>query len=233
MKQPEIEYEDDDICVIVKPQGMPSASDQTMDLDCESWLKGREAENGIPADRVFAAAVHRLDKPVGGLMVLAKNSGAAADLSRQVQERTVDKYYQAILQGHLPDYEGTLDDMLMWDPAGGKSRVLKGSQSGGRTAKEAVLHYEVLDELDTESGHFSYVLIQLKTGRHHQIRCQMAAHGAPVYGDQKYNPKQKRKMPIGLIATRLEFEHPSTGEHMVFKIDPFGPAFDVLDAEEI
>ena len=90
--------------------------------------------------------------------------------------------------------------------------------------------------METDEGILSYVLIQLVTGRHHQIRVQMAARGAGIYGDTKYNPmfaKTKKKyQQIALYATRLEFDHPSTGEHMVFKREPEGDVFDVIEMED-
>ena len=109
------------------------------------------------------------------------------------------------------------------------SKVVK---PGNKNAKKAILDYEELDALETDKGVFTYALITLHTGRFHQIRCQMAAHGVPVYGDRKYNKIKSNVKQIGLIATRLEFEHPTTKEHMVFKTEPWGDAFDILDAEE-
>lgn len=251
MKKPELLYEDDAIIVCVKPDGMPAQSDKSMAQDLVSYWKTYLVEKGETKEP-YIAIVHRLDRPVGGVMVFAKTKEAAADLSRQVQEKTMVKFYQAVLQGRLPDFEGTFDDYLIKDAKTNLSCVCDKETKG---SKQAVLHYEVLDELETDQGIYTYVLIELETGRHHQIRCQMAYHNAPIYGDNKYQAQQesgkknhakgkqvkhsatkgkgkKAASQIALIATRLEFDHPVTKEHMVFKTDPWGPGFAILEAEE-
>ena len=118
----------------------------------------------------------------------------------------------------------------------GKTNTSKVVKKGTKGAKKAQLQYEVLDVFETDSGILSYVLIELITGRHHQIRVQMASRGCGIYGDTKYNPQfsktKKQYQQIALFATRLEFEHPSTGEHMVFKCEPEGDAFEVIELDE-
>ena len=235
MLNPEILYEDEHLIVCIKPAGVPSQSDKTMSQDMVSFLKlhlvqQKEVKAG---EEPYIAVVHRLDRPVGGVMVFAKTKEAAAGLSQQVQDKTMVKYYQAVLTGELPDEEGTLDNYLIKDEKANKSRI---TQKQLKDAKEAILEYEVLDVLETEEGLLSYVLIKLVTGRHHQIRCQMAYAGAGIYGDVKYNEgfigSQKRIKEIGLYASRLEFIHPITKEHMVFKAEPVGEAFDKIEAED-
>ena len=166
-------------------------------------------------------------------MVFARNQEAAADLSSQMLDGVFDKYYQAILTGELPDEEGDMVDYLLRD---GKTNTSKVVKRGTKGAKKAALEYEVLDVIETDLGVFSYVLIHLLTGRHHQIRVQCASRGVGIYGDTKYNPQfQKVKRiykEIGLYSTRLEFEHPATGEMMVFKTEPEGEAFDIIEAED-
>ena len=126
-----------------------------------------------------------------------------------------------------------LEDYLVKD---GKTNTSKVVKKGTKGAKKAQLQYEVLDVFETDSGILSYVLIELITGRHHQIRVQMASRGCGIYGDTKYNPQfsktKKQYQQIALFATRLEFEHPSTGEHMVFKCEPEGDAFEVIELDE-
>ena len=137
------------------------------------------------------------------------------------------------MTGELPDEYGMLEDYLLKD---GRTNTTKIVKAGTKGAKKARLEYELLDVMETDEGILSYVLIQLVTGRHHQIRVQMAARGAGIYGDTKYNPmfaKTKKKyQQIALYATRLEFDHPSTGEHMVFKREPEGDVFDVIEMED-
>ena len=229
----EILYEDADIIVCVKPYGMPAQGDKSHDTDVLSYLKNYMFEKEELEEEPYLAMVHRLDRPVGGIMVFAKSQDAAAKLSDQVQDGGMIKFYQAVLTGELPGESGTLEDYLVKD---GKTNMAKVVKKGTKGAKHAELDYEVLDVFETDDGMLSYVLIQLITGRHHQIRVQMASRGAGIYGDTKYNPlfaKTKKKyQQIALFATRLEFEHPTTGEHMVFKCEPEGEAFEVIELEE-
>lgn len=229
----EILHEDADIIVCVKPFGMPAQGDKSRDTDLLSFLKNHIFEEEELEEEPYLAMVHRLDRPVGGIMVFAKNQRAAARLSDQVQDGTMVKFYQAIITGELPDEYGMLEDYLVKD---GKTNTSKIVKKGTKGAKKAQLEYEVLDVFETDQGLLSYVLIELLTGRHHQIRVQMAGRGAGIYGDTKYNPQfaktKKKYQQIALFATRLEFEHPVTGEHMVFKCEPEGDAFDVIELDE-
>ena len=226
-------YEDEDIIVCVKPFGMPVQEDKSRDTDLLSYLKNHIFEMEELEEEPYLALIHRLDRPVGGVMVFAKNQKAAANLSDQMQDGTMIKYYQAIVTGELPDEYGTLVDYLVKDGKTNTSKIVKKETKG---AKRAELEYEVLDVLETDEGILSYVLIQLHTGRHHQIRVQMAGRGAGIYGDTKYNPQftttKKKYQQIALFATRLEFEHPSSGELMVFKTEPEGEVFEVMELED-
>lgn len=229
----EILHEDADMIVCVKPYGMPAQGDKSRDTDLLSYLKNHIFEEEELEEEPYLTMVHRLDRPVGGIMVFAKNQKAAARLSDQVQDGTMVKFYQAILTGELPDECGILEDYLVKDGRTNTSKIVK---KGTKGAKKAQLEYEVLDVFETDQGVLSYVLIQLITGRHHQIRVQMAGRGAGIYGDTKYNPlfaKTKKKyQQIALFATRLEFEHPVTREHMIFKCEPEGDAFEVIELDE-
>lgn len=229
----EILYEDEDIIVCVKPYGMPVQGDKSRDTDLLSYLKNYIFEKEDMEEEPYLAMIHRLDRPVGGVMVFAKNQKAAADLSDQIQDGTMIKFYQAVVTGELPKDIGMMEDYLVKD---GKTNTSKVVKKGTKGAKKAVLEYEVLDMFETDNGILSYILIKLITGRHHQIRVQMASSGNGIYGDTKYNPlfrKTKKKyQQIALYATRLEFEHPTTGEHMVFKTEPEGDAFEVIELEE-
>lgn len=232
-KKPEILYMDDTIVVCVKPQGMPVQNDKSRDLSVLNYLKNeiaKKEKKGEPELHV----VHRLDRPVGGVMVFARSKEAAANLSAQMQDGTFEKYYQAVLSGHLQEEFGEVTNYLLRD---GKTNTSKVVKKGTKGAKEAILEYEVLDMVETGQGKLSFVLIYLVTGRHHQIRVQMANLGCGIWGDTKYNKKfqsaKKKYHQIGLFSTRIAFEHPKTGEPMVFKTEPEGEAFDmVLDAME-
>ena len=226
-------YEDQDIIVCVKPQGMPSQSDKTRDLDMVNYLKNYLYEKEELEEEPYIAIVHRLDRPVGGVMVFARNQKAATDLSDQVQDGSMEKDYQAILTGELQEDEGTMVDYLVKD---GKTNTSKVVKKGTKGAKKAELHYEVLDVMETEEGLLTYVLIELITGRHHQIRVQMASRGVGIWGDTKYNEKFRKTKrvyrQIGLFSSRIAFDHPTTKERMVFKEEPSGEAFELLDAED-
>lgn len=232
-QKPEILYMDDAIIVCVKPQGMPVQNDRTRDLSVLNYLKNEIARKERLQKEPEMFVVHRLDRPVGGVMVFARTKEAAAALSGQIQDGTFDKYYQAILTGFLPKDEGELHDQLLKDAKTNCSKVVP---MGTKGAKEAVLEYEVLDILETDEGDYTYVLIHLLTGRHHQIRVQCANVKAGIWGDTKYNPKfqkvKRRYHQIGLFSTRISFLHPVTGEKMVFKTEAEGEAFDILDAKE-
>ena len=229
-----MQYEDEDILVCLKPMGVPSQADKTRDVDMITLVKKYIFDQGTKQGEPYIGLVHRLDRPVGGLMVFAKNQEAASDLSVQMIDGKFHKSYQAILTGELSDEDGTMTDYLLRD---GKTNTSKIVKKGTKGAKKAELEYEVLDIIETDKGIFSYVLIHLITGRHHQIRVQCAGRGAGIYGDTKYNPlyqnTKKTYKQIGLYATRIEFEHPATGEKMVFKTDPQGEAFELIDVEEI
>lgn len=226
-------YEDADIIVCVKPYGVPVQSDKTRDTDLLSMLKNHIFEEEEMDEEPYLAMVHRLDRPVGGVMVFAKTQKAAANLSDQVQDGTMIKFYQAVLTGELPDEFGELTDYLVKD---GKTNTTKVVKKGTKGAKKAVLQYEVLDVMETDDGILTYVLIELITGRHHQIRVQMASRGCGIYGDTKYNERFSKTKKVyhqmALFSTRLEFEHPTTGEHLVFKCEPEGEAFDVIELDE-
>ncbi|MBQ8085346.1 MAG: RluA family pseudouridine synthase [Lachnospiraceae bacterium] len=229
----DILYEDADILVCVKPYGMPVQGDKSRDTDMLTYLKNHIFEREKMEEEPYLAMIHRLDRPVGGVMVFAKNRSAAANLSDQVQDGTMIKFYQAVLTGELPDDYGTLTDYLL---KYGKTNTTKVVDKGVKGAKKAVLDYEVLDVMETDDGILTYVLIQLVTGRHHQIRVQMASRNAGIYGDTKYNPKfmkvKKKYQQMALYSTRIEFEHPTSGEHLVFKQEPEGDAFDVIELTE-
>lgn len=226
-------YEDQDVIVCVKPYGMPSQSDKTRDMDLVRYMKNYLYETEDMDGEPYIGLIHRLDRPVGGIMVLAKTEECAKELSRQIQQGEMEKDYQGILTGSLPCEQGKFCDYLLKNGKDNTSKVVDKNTKG---SKYAELEYEVLDYIETDEGELSYVCIHLLTGRHHQIRVQMSAHGAGIYGDTKYNPRfQKRKkeyQQIALFSTRLSFYHPKTKEKMVFKEEPYGEIFECFDVIE-
>lgn len=226
-------YEDEYMLACVKPCGVPSQADKSNDEDMISILKNYIYENSDADEEPYLAVIHRLDRPVGGVMIFAKTPEVAAKLSDMMQEGEITKYYQAILTGELPDYDGEITDYMVRDAKNNTAKIVP---KGSKGAKKATLCYEVLDVFETNEGVFSYVLIELITGRHHQIRAQMANQGCGIWGDTKYNPqfsKTKRKyMQIGLYSSRIELVHPITHQELVFKSEPSGEAFDIIEMDE-
>ncbi len=200
-------HEDNHLLVVYKPagllsQGDASGADNLLDL-CKSWLKTRHAKPG----RVFLGLVHRLDRPVAGVMAFARTSKAAARLSAQIRERRVRKRYLAVVEGRLPAAEGRLCDRLVRTEHG--SRVAGPAEAGS----EARLAYRV----QAVAAGRSLVAVELETGRKHQIRVQLAHAGCPVAGDVRYGaPGPLPGGAIALFARELEFEHPTRPERLAF-----------------
>lgn len=218
-EQLQIIYEDDDIVVCHKLPGIPVQSPRAGQQDMISLLRNyytRKKEN----NQIFI--VHRLDQPVEGVITFARNKGAAAVMSRQIQERVMDKHYLAIVQGIWEEKTGVLEHYLLRDGKSNTSKVVQKEIAG---AKKAKLFYEVEQEL----GENSLVNIRLETGRHHQIRVQMAHVGHPLVGDKKYNPVcEKGYQPIALCSVRTSFKHPVTGKKLEFKVEPKGSLFEKI-----
>ena len=199
----ELIYMDEDILVCIKPARVLSTDEPggLPDL-C------REALGNSKAD---VRTVHRLDRVVSGLMVLARNAKAASELSRQIREEKFEKEYLAVVHG-CPEERGTLRDLLGRDKARKMTFVASEPAKG---VQEAVLHYQ----LQNTSGGMSKVRIQLETGRTHQIRVQFASRGMPLVGERKYSELDD-PCEIALWSYRLAFRHPRTGERMEFTHQP-------------
>lgn len=156
--------------------------------------------------------VHRLDRVVAGLMVLARTPQAASELSRQIREDEFGKEYMAVLHGIPRENEGTLTDLLLRSKQERKTYVVQEMAKG---VQEAILDYQVM----STSDHFSKVRIQLRTGRTHQIRCQFSSRDLPLVGDRKYSLNEDG-CEIALWSCRLAFKHPVTGELLEFTAEP-------------
>ena len=225
-------FEDQAILVCEKPIGMPSQSDKSRDIDLITSLKLTMFERDQMTEEPSLFIVNRLDRPVGGVMVLAKTKEAAAELSRQIREHTFEKNYQAVVCGYPEEEFGSMTDYLLKD---GKSNTTKVVSKKTQGAKIAELDYELIDSIETKEGVLSWLMITLHTGRHHQIRVQFASRDLGLYGDTKYNPrfqKEKKKYrELGLYSTRIAFKHPVSKEKISFKTDPQGQAFELMDVE--
>lgn len=200
----EIIYEDPDILVCIKPP-------KVLSTDEPGGLPElvRQFLHNPTAD---LRTVHRLDRAVSGLMVLARNANAASELSRQIREGTFQKEYLAVVHGTPESPQGTMRDLLVRDKARKMTMV---AQNPGKGVQEAVLHYQ---SLETVAG-MSKQRIQLQTGRTHQIRVQFSSRGMPLVGERKY-AEPADDCHIALWSYRLAFAHPRTGQAMDFSKTP-------------
>lgn len=213
-------YEDNHILVVVKPVNVPVQRDETGDSDLLSELKAYVKVKYNKPGEVFLGLVHRLDRPVGGVMVFARTSKAASRLAPQFADKNAagaEKRYAAVVEGRAPA-RGRLRDFLLKDEAERRSSVVPEGTEG---AKEARLGFRRV----TEKDGLSLVDVELYTGRHHQIRVQLSSAGNPIRGDQKYNPNAVPGQQIALFAYSLAFEHPTTHERMTFTAVPDYGAF--------
>lgn len=240
MKNPKIIYEDNDIIVCYKPAGIATQTRRIGQQDMESFIRNYRAAKNEPP---YVGIVHRLDQPVEGVMVFAKNQKAAASLSRQIKEHTTEKYYHAAsrrqglsgaavedeeesfqdksayaskVQGddkkednHDPAWH-TLTDYISFDKRTNTSKI---TSEKDRQAKKAVLQYRIISN-ECNKTEFD---IKLLTGRHHQIRLQLANIGYPLIGDTKYGGETVREQ-LALCSYKLIFDHPATGERMTFEL---------------
>ena len=218
-------YEDAKILVCHKPAGLAVQNASFGKKDLESMVRNYLAEQSGRAVP-YLGVIHRLDQPVQGVTVFAKDNKSAASLSAQVQDGRMKKYYLAVTDGIPEKEEAELVHYLKKDGRTNTSSVVDKNVTG---AKRANLRYRVIQTVaDKEQA---LLEIELFTGRHHQIRVQMANIGCPIWGDSKYNtaPIQDRRFrQIALCAYRLEFEHPKTKEKMKFEIEPKGEGFHLL-----
>ena len=243
MGKPDIIYEDNDIIVCYKPAGIATQTRRIGQQDMESFIRNYRAAKNEPP---YVGIVHRLDQPVEGVMVFAKNQKAAASLSRQIKEHTTEKYYRAASRGHGvsgadkkednhdPAWH-TLTDYISFDKRTNTSKI---TSEKDRLAKKAVLQYRVISVTpDRDSSQNECIRtefdIKLLTGRHHQIRLQLAHIGYPLIGDTKYGKPASNKSGTGsksgrtgggvreqlaLCSYKIVFDHPATGERMTFEL---------------
>lgn len=199
-------YEDNHLLVVEKPINIPVQADDSKDLDLLTMLKDYLKKKYSKTGNVYLGLVHRLDRPVGGVMVFAKTSKAANRLSEQVRNKKFEKIYYAVVQGK-PKAKDHLEDYLLKDL---KTNITKIDKNG----KLAILDYKLISTVEN----LSLVEIELETGRSHQIRVQFSSRDIPLYGDQKYNRNAKVGQQLALFAKKLSFEHPVTHEILSFEL---------------
>ena len=213
-------YEDKHIIVAKKPPKVPSQSDKSGDMDMLTWLKNYLMDK-YNVKNPYMGLLHRLDRPVGGLMVFAKTKYANAKLSEEIRTKKFQKQYYAVVCGKPEKPTGQLKDYLR---KYGRNNISKVVTKDMKDAKEAVLEYELLERIETEEyGILSLVKIDLKTGRHHQIRVQFSNANLPLWGDNKYNEtfiKMKKWTQIALWAGDISFKHPKENKICSFQLKP-------------
>lgn len=210
MQNLKVIYEDNHIIVVEKQPNIPSQADKTEDIDMITIIKNYLKIKYNKPGNVYLGLVHRLDRPVGGVMVFAKTSKAASRLSNQVREKVFKKKYLAVVDGKVDPKNGILEDYLYKDERNNISRVVNKEKKNSKYAKldYEVLHYNNIKDL-------TLLKINLYTGRHHQIRVQLANFGHSIFGDNKYGSRGRGKQ-IALWAYQLEIEHPVTKEKLLF-----------------
>ena len=228
-------YEDEHLIVCYKPSGVPTQTAKLGAADMVSLLKNYLYKKQTEKKEPYVAVIHRLDQPVEGLLVFAKTPFAAKELNKGMQGVGFGKYYKAVLCGVPQEMTGILEDYLVKDGKTNTSRVCNKTE---KDAKKAELSYKVLAIGSESEEDSSKCLVQVKldTGRHHQIRVQMANMDCPIWGDTKYGVENetsnvdKSWKQIALCAYKLEFIHPQTKKLMTFEIQPEGEGFKAFKA---
>jgi len=204
-------YEDNHLLVVEKPVNVLSQADNTGDVDMLEILKAYIKEKYKKPGEVYLGLVHRLDRPVGGVMVFARTSKAASRLSEQIRVGEFKKTYLAIIEGILLQKAGIMEDWLLKNH---QTNTVSKVEEGTNGAQKALLEYEVISEMDK----LSLVKINLITGRPHQIRVQFATRGCPLYGDIKYN-KNIKYNALSLWSYEISLTHPTLKDMRTFQID--------------
>lgn len=208
----DILYEDNHCLAIAKPAGSLSThydgSEETLDRVAKEYLKGKHHKPG----NVFLGIVHRLDRPVSGVLLFARTSKAASRLAEQFRQGTVEKVYWAIVEGTVTTHAGSLEDWLRKDE--NQRRVLV-VEPRSRGAKQALLHFQVRNS----HGDLTWLELRPQSGRRHQLRVQLAHHGHPIYGDARYGSIHTMDQAIALHARSLTFLHPVRYEPITLTAD--------------
>lgn len=204
----DIIYETNHLLVVIKPANIPVCEDESKDLDLLTILKKYIKDKYHKPGNVYLGLIHRLDRPVSGIMVFAKTSKCASRLSKQINDGSLEKEYYAVIEG-TPKEKDVFEDYLIKDEKENISKVT--TKDKGKYSK---LEYELIKTINN----YSLVKIKLYTGRSHQIRVQFSTRGYPLVGDQKYG-SGKTKCNIALFSYKLSFLDPVTKEKLEFKLD--------------
>lgn len=195
-------YEDNHLIIVEKPVNVPVQEDISKDKDLLTIIKENIKIRYNKPGNVYLGLVHRLDRPVGGAIVFAKTSKAASRMANLLRKRDIKRTYLAVVRGYVVEDQGTLRHYLEKDR---KKNIVYATSANRSGAKEAILHYQVLNRKDD----LTLLKVQLDTGRSHQIRVQLSEIGHPLYGDQKYGKGlNKPGQQIALWSHMLSFIHP-------------------------
>jgi 23S rRNA pseudouridine1911/1915/1917 synthase len=218
--QTKILYEDKDLFVIHKPAGIAVQSARVGQMDVENELKNYLARKG---EEPFIGLVHRLDQPVEGVLVVAKNKKAAAELNKQLVDGILNKTYEAVVYKEEEIEDGSFIDYMIKD--GQLAKIVPSATEGAKIAK---FQYTIIRKKDD----LSLVKVEIETGRFHQIRCQMAHHDMPLLGDTKYGTDTSINISrncgirnVALCANEITFIHPTSQKEMHFAVQPMNSAF--------
>lgn len=214
-------YEDNYILIVEKPPQIPSQKDKTKDKDITTYIKEYLKTEYPKCNQPYVGLVHRLDRPVGGVMLFAKTKQANSNLSQQIKNKIINKTYLAVTCGKIIKKEDELTDYILKNERLNISKVVSKNVAN---AKEAILKYRVLETINTnEFGTLNLLRVNLYTGRHHQIRVQLSNINLPLWGDTKYNDNFKnikKWTQIALWAESITFNHPKTSKSVIFFSKP-------------
>ncbi|MGN0422153.1 MAG: RluA family pseudouridine synthase [Lachnospiraceae bacterium] len=224
----EILYEDSHILVCVKPHGIATQSKRIGSPDMVNLLKNHIYQSNPSQGEPYLAVIHRLDQPVKGILVFAKTPFAAKELNKQLTSQGFGKYYRVLVDGRPPQDEGKLENYMIKDTKTNTAKICTANTKGAKIAR---LSYKIIQKgqgyFNLGRGNFNFTPsqteldIHLDTGRHHQIRVQLANIGCPIIGDTKYNPhcsERNEWQEICLCAYKLEFQHPKTHKLLHFEL---------------
>lgn len=221
MTEPIILYEDEFLICVVKPSGIPTQPDKTGDMDMVTFLN--QYLNEQKCKTSYIGLIHRLDRPVGGILIFSKKKSIDYKLYRMLQENKIKKDYLSVVCGNAKQRD-ILENYLLKN---GKTNLSFVVDKKVKNAKKSVLTYEKLQMIKEEGQYYSLLKITLLTGRHHQIRVQLSYAGIPIWGDQKYNllKKWQKGNILALWAYQLIFKHPITNKDILLKYFPNNEPF--------
>lgn len=214
-------YEDRLIIAVEKKRGIPVQSDKSEDKDLMEYVKDYLRKK-VGHNKSYLGLIHRIDRPVGGVVVFAKNKFSASNLSEQIRLEKVDKEYTAVVCGVPDEKDKILEDYVKKLSTINMTKI---TSKDNKNAKLARMRYTHISTINTEEyGYLSLLKIKLYTGRHHQIRVQLSSCGLPIWGDNKYNKvfvKKKQFTKIALWSTKYVFNNPKTNDEVsiIYKPD--------------